>query len=99
MQPSSEDKEKKPKAVTPAQLRTGARRLAGTALETLQEIMAGEGQTAVRLAAAREILDRGYGRVKLGEPEPQPTPEGMTVIVRKFTDPPGCREVDDGDPA
>lgn len=96
MQASEEGKSKKARARTPTQLRNGARKMADAALETLKQVMESDGQVAVRLAAAREILDRGYGRPKLGEPEPA---EGMTVIVRKFTDPPGCREVDDGGPA
>jgi len=60
--------------------------MAAKALKTLVEIMQGDGQTAVRLAAAREILDRGFGRPKLGEPDE--ASEGFTVIVRQFTDPP-----------
>ncbi|WP_309089723.1 hypothetical protein [Phenylobacterium sp.] len=98
MQTSDGEAPKKAKAATQAQVRTEARRLAISALKTLQSVMEGDGQAAVRMAAAREILDRGYGRPKPRETKsaPAPEPEGMTVIVRKFTDPPGCREVDDG---
>ncbi|MGA0604975.1 hypothetical protein ACO2Q0_03160 [Phenylobacterium sp. VNQ135] len=86
MSKSSSDGEK---AVTVIQLRQAARRMANKALETLAEIMQGEGQVAVRLSAAREILDRGYGRPKLSDADATPKPGGgMTVIVRKFTDPP-----------
>lgn len=68
--------------------------MASKALQTLVEIMQGDGQAAVRLAAAREILDRGFGRPKLGEPEE--APEGLTVIVKQFTDPPGRKPTRDG---
>lgn len=67
-----------------ARLRRKAQGLGGLALETLAAIMRSEGQDSVRLAAAREVLDRGYGRPKLGEPEA--ASEGMTVIVKRFSD-------------
>jgi hypothetical protein len=54
------------------------------ALKTLAEIMKGDGQAAVRLAAAREVLDRAHGRPKLGESES--APGGMTVIVKRFSE-------------
>jgi hypothetical protein len=39
----------------------------------------------IRLAAAREVLDRGHGRPKLGDGQ---TIEagGMTVIVKRYSD-------------
>lgn len=67
-----------------ARLRRKAQALSGLALETLAKIMRSEGQDSVRLAAAREVLDRAHGRPKLGEPEAGP--EGMTVIVKRFSD-------------
>jgi hypothetical protein len=67
-------------------LRAKAQKLGGLALETLEEIMQSKAQDAVRLAAAREVLDRGHGRPKLGAPDAEP--EGLTVVVRRFTDPP-----------
>ncbi|MDO9172553.1 MAG: hypothetical protein Q7W29_12070 [bacterium] len=67
-----------------AQLRQKAQRLSGLALETLAAIMGGEGQDSVRLAAAREVLDRGHGRPKLGAGEVES--EGLTVLVQRFTD-------------
>jgi hypothetical protein len=69
-----------------AKLRHKAQGLSGLALETLAEIMRGEGQAAVRLAAAREVLDRAHGRPKLGDPDA--APEGLTVVVKRFTDAP-----------
>jgi hypothetical protein len=78
-------------------MRRQAQRLASKALTALAEIMQGEGQAAVRLAAAREILDRAHGRPKLGEPETGP--EGLTVIVRQFTDPPEDEAAKAGDAA
>ena len=67
-----------------ARLRRKAQALSGLALETLAKIMRSEGQDSVRLAAAREVLDRAHGRPKLGEPEA--APGGMTVIVKRFSD-------------
>lgn len=78
-------------------MRQQAQRLTSKALKALAEIMQGEHQAAVRLAAAREILDRAHGRPKLGEPEAGP--EGLTVIVRQFTDPPDDEAPKAGDAA
>jgi hypothetical protein len=75
----------KPPAMPAEGLRKGAQRLASAALEALAAIMQGEGQDSVKLAAAREVLDRGYGRPKLGEPEAAAR-GGMTVIVKRFSD-------------
>ena len=83
---------KKSRAASVAAVRRAARAKALDALEALEKIMNSEGQTAVRLAAAREILDRGYGRPRPGEAEAEPGPRGMTVIVRRFTDPPERRD-------
>ncbi|MDB5425824.1 MAG: hypothetical protein JWQ29_3240 [Phenylobacterium sp.] len=75
----------RPRPRTPeARLRRKAQALSGLALETLAAIMRSEGQDSVRLAAAREVLDRAHGRPKLGEPEA--SSEGMTVIVKRFSD-------------
>ena len=67
-----------------SRLRRKAQALSGLALETLAAIMKSEGQDSVRLAAAREVLDRAHGRPKLGGPEA--ASEGMTVIVKRFSD-------------
>jgi hypothetical protein len=60
------------------------------ALETLAAIMQGDGQDSAKLAAAREVLDRAHGKPK---PAPKPrskpqskAPEGMTVIVKRFSE-------------
>ncbi len=66
------------------QLRRKAQRLSGLAMKTLEAIMKSDGQDSVRLAAAREVLDRGHGRVKAGDPPPDA--EGLAVVVRRFTD-------------
>ena len=78
----------KGKAASVATVRKAARTKALAALDALETLMMSDGQTAVRLAAAREILDRGYGRPKPSEAEVVQKPRGMTVIVRKFTAPP-----------
>jgi len=67
-----------------ARLRRKAQALSGLAMETLAAIMRSEGQDSIRLAAAREVLDRAHGRPKLGEPEG--ASDGMTVIVKRFSD-------------
>lgn len=79
-------------APTPeAQLRLQAQALADLAMKTLESIMKSDGQDSVRLAAAREVLDRGHGRPKPGEPPADG--EGLTVVVRRFTDAPDPYEV------
>ncbi|HZZ68858.1 MAG TPA: hypothetical protein VFE18_11865 [Phenylobacterium sp.] len=67
-----------------------AQELSGLALDTLGAIMKGTGQDAVKLAAAREVLDRAHGRprpaaVKKAAKAPAKA-GGMTVIVKRFTD-------------
>lgn len=81
----------KAKSTGAKDLRLKAQELSGLALDTLGDIMKGTGQDAVKLAAAREVLDRAHGR-----PRPAPTKKaakapakgggGMTVIVKRFTD-------------
>ena len=68
------------------QLRAEAQKLSAAALKALESIMAGEGQDSVRLAAAGEVLDRGYGRPKPGGAEDESDP--LTVVIRQFTPPP-----------
>jgi hypothetical protein len=69
-----------------AKLRRKAQALSGLALETLAEIMQSEGQPTLRLAAAREVLDRGHGRPKLGSAADAGEPDGLTVIVKRYSD-------------
>jgi hypothetical protein len=75
------------------ELQAESRKLAARALETLADIMKSKGQDSVRLAAAREVLDRGYGRTKLGGAEGKAAggkaDEGgpYTVVVQRFSDP------------
>lgn len=66
------------------ELRDQARALSGLALDTLADIMRGGGQDTVKLAAAREILDRAHGKAKAVSDEP--APEGLTVVIRRFGD-------------
>ena len=57
-----------------------ARQYASMALKALAEVAAfGEGES-MRIQAARELLDRGYGRVP--EPAAEPPPQIMEGIVR-----------------
>ncbi|RAK54876.1 hypothetical protein DJ017_10235 [Phenylobacterium soli] len=46
---------------------------------------AAETPAPIRLAAAREVLDRGHGRPRLGG-ETDGAPEGLTVIVKRYGD-------------
>lgn len=69
-----------------AELRERARKLSNQALTTLDGLMSGSGQDAVKLAAAREVLDRVHGKAKaIGE---EPAAEGLTVVIRRFGDEP-----------
>lgn len=72
--------------VKPERLRREAQRRSIEALEALVSIMKGDGQATARLAAARELLDRGYGR-----PRPMAAEDGenepLTVVLRQFSPP------------
>jgi hypothetical protein len=69
-----------------SRLRSKAQKKTAKALETLARLMEDEGTPAtIRLAAAREVLDRGHGRPKLGAGE-QIEAGGMTVIVKRYSD-------------
>lgn len=82
-------------------LRRKAQGLAGDALETLKALMESEKAPApIRLAAAREMLDRGFGRPRLGGSEGPPDGGGMTVIVKRYSDitPEELARADEGEP-
>ena len=68
-----------------AKLRRKAQAMSFLALEALAKIMLDkEAPAPVKLAAAREVMDRAHGRPKVGSPsEP---PEGLTVIIKRFSD-------------
>jgi hypothetical protein len=73
------------------ELKQAAQARSKLALDTLASIMRGKGQDAVRLAAAREMLDRAHGRPdarsqKVKAPKAPVKPPGMTVIVKRFGD-------------
>jgi hypothetical protein len=68
-----------------SRLRRKAQTLSAGALETLAKLMKDEKTAApIRLAAAREVLDRGHGRPKLGSAAAEP--EGLTVIVKRYSE-------------
>ncbi|MFL5297680.1 MAG: hypothetical protein ACJ798_14980 [Phenylobacterium sp.] len=61
------------------------------ALDTLRSLMQGDGQASVKLAAAREVLDRAFGKPKPAKPAKarpaKPVKDGgLTVIVKRFSD-------------
>jgi len=65
-------------------LQKKAQKMAPLALATLEQIMTGSGSDTAKFAAAREVLSRALGRPKLGEKGD--AAEGMTVIVKRFSD-------------
>jgi len=74
-----------------AALRKEAQKLSELALKTLAAIMGGTGQDGVKLAAAREVLDRAHGKPKpAAKAKPKATKDpaagGMTVIVKRFSE-------------
>jgi len=71
---------------TPAtRLRKRAQGLGPKAMKTLAALMQDEkSPAAIRLAAAREVLDRGHGRPKLGGGEEGDG--GFTVILKRYSD-------------
>jgi hypothetical protein len=70
-------------------LQRSAREMSDLALDTLASIMQGDGRDSTKLAAAREVLDRGHGRPKPAakrKAKAPPRAEAMTVIVKRFSD-------------
>ncbi|MEO8113598.1 MAG: hypothetical protein ABI655_04390 [Phenylobacterium sp.] len=81
-----------PRSGPSVEMREKAQKLSELALATLAKIMEEGTQEALKLAAAREVLDRGFGRPKPGEPEA--ASQGLTVVVRRFAPPrPGDPEI------
>jgi hypothetical protein len=81
------------KPMNAAGLQAAARRMSELALKTLTEIMEGKGQDSVKLAAAREVLDRGHGKPKPAVKAKARTPKtpaqgAVTVVIKRFTDAP-----------
>jgi hypothetical protein len=68
-----------------ADIKAQAQKYTPDALKTLHAIMRDSESDAARVSAAKELLDRGYGK----SPQPQ-TGEGgegpITVVIRKFSD-------------
>ena len=65
-------------------LRDKAQTLGALALETLEGILRGGGSDTSKIAAAREVLDRAYGKSKAEEKEAEP--KKLTVVIRRFGD-------------
>jgi len=69
-----------------SKLRKQAQTYGFVALDTLSKLMLDEKAPApIRLSAAREVLDRGHGRPKLGSGEAVED-GGLTVIVKRYSD-------------
>lgn len=69
-------------------LGTKARDQCARALQVLVQLMDGEAQASVKLAAAREILDRGFGRPESGRTSRAKAHQavrdsGLTVIIKR----------------
>jgi len=56
---------------TAAEIRSAAQRLGPSAISTLAELMKNSRSDSIRIAAARELLERGYGKPKEYE-DPRP---------------------------
>lgn len=54
------------------------------ALKTLVSIMQGSKSDAARVAAAKELLDRAYGRPAQAITDPDGGP--LTVVIKRFAD-------------
>jgi hypothetical protein len=52
--------------------------------------MTSDGQVSVRLSAAREVLDRGFGKPEAAKARraraAKPKDPGLTIIVKRFSD-------------
>lgn len=75
-----------PRITPDAKLRRKAQAMSYLALEALAKILLGEGPEPVKLAAAREVLDRALGRPKLGAIDD--AAQALTVVIKRFTDAP-----------
>jgi hypothetical protein len=85
----SKDGAEEPACMSAKALQKEARGMSKLALETLAAIMKGDGQDSAKLAAAREVLDRGHGKPKPAaktKAKAPPKAVGMTVIVKRFGD-------------
>ncbi len=88
----SKGEPQEPEPMTAKGLRQKAQGMSALALTTLGKIMRGRGQDSVKLAAAREVLDRAHGKPRSGAPKARAKTAkasakgGMTVIVKRFID-------------
>jgi hypothetical protein len=68
-------------------LTQAAKAEARLAIDTLRSLMTDNSQASVKLAAARELLDRGFGKPKPSKPmkarAPKPRDSGLTVILKR----------------
>lgn len=64
-------------------VREAAKALGDLAVETLGQIMRGDGSDAAKLGAAREVLDRAYGKARAAD---EAAAEPVTVVIRRFGD-------------
>ena len=64
-------------------VRASARTLGDLAVTTLADIMKGNGSDAAKLGAAREVLDRAYGKARATE---EGDGEPVTVVCRSGQD-------------
>jgi hypothetical protein len=82
---------KPPKPMTATQLKDLAKAEATLAVNTLRSLMRGKSQASVKLAAAREVLDRAFGKPKAPKPSrarsAKPVKDsGLTVIIKRPED-------------
>jgi len=90
-QEAEEKKAEEKKAMGAKDLKAAAQEMSRLALGTLAKIMEGEGTDSVKLAAAREVLDRAHGKPKPATKAKARSPKDpakgpMTVIVKRFSD-------------
>jgi hypothetical protein len=62
-------------------VRDELRQLGDLAVKTLGDIMNGEGSDAAKLGAAREVLDRAFGKARAPD---DGAGEPVTVVIRRF---------------
>jgi hypothetical protein len=77
-------------SMTAKDLTAAAKAEAPLAIKTLRSLMNGRSQASVKLAAAREVLDRGFGKPKPGKAPKarasKPMDPGLTVIIKRPED-------------
>jgi hypothetical protein len=78
----------KPSGPTAKDIQAAARELSLAAIATLKAVLEGDSPPTAKVAAAREVLSRAHGKVKVPRPrgKEKARRRPVTVIVKRFSD-------------